>query len=216
MQNARDLSATEESKKLLDMTPSHDDSTYQRLTAALSDDATLGGGAPSADPVDFVRRRLSPSEREGLTQKSVVAVLEHLTFTSDRLQNAMERVGYLECQAEVMQDTLRQMPELRQKAAKTIILERENLALTQVLEERNNLLQRREKKLASKDREVEILIKVLEAHKKHLGQVEADLESLEQKPWVRFFAWFTGDSLPKTDRKQIDSKISVEAGATLK
>ena len=204
MQNARDLSATEESKKLLDMTPGHDDSTYQRLTAALSDDATLGGGAPSADPVDFV------------TQKSVVAVLEHLTFTSDRLQNAMERVGYLECQAEVMQDTLRQMPELRQKAAKTIILERENLALTQVLEERNNLLQRREKQLTSKDREVEILIKVLEAHKKHLAQVEADLESLEQKPWVRFFAWFTGDSLPKTDRKQIDSKISVEAGATLK
>jgi predicted RNase H-like nuclease (RuvC/YqgF family) len=197
MQNARDLSATEESKKVFDMAPVEEDSTCQRLTAALSDDATLGGGGPSNDAIDFVRRRLSPAEREGLTQKSVVAVLEHLTFTSERLQNAMERVGYLECQAEVMQDTLRQMPELRHKAAKVIILERENLALTQVIEERNNQLRRREKQLQGKDREIEILIKILEANKTHLAKVEADLDALEQKPWVRFFAWFTGSPLSR-------------------
>jgi hypothetical protein len=197
MQNARDLSAAEESKKLFDMAPVEGDATYQRLTAALTDDATLGGGSPSADPVDFVRRRLSPSEREGLTQKSVTAVLEHLTFTSDRLQNAMERVGYLECQVDVMQDTMRQMPELRQKAAKVILLERENSALTEVIEERNNQLRRREKQLETKDREIALLAKILEANKAHLAKVESDLETLEQKPWVRFFAWFTGDSLSK-------------------
>ncbi len=197
MQNARDLSAPEESKKVLDMTPVTEDTTYQRLTAALSDDATLGGGAPTLDAVDFVRRRLTPAEREGLTQKSVAAILEHLTFTSDRLQNAMERVGYLECQVEVLQDTVKQLPELRHKAARVILLERENFAQTQVIEERNNQLRRREKQIDSKDKEIELLIKVLEANKAHLGKVEADLEALEQKPWVRFFAWFTGQPLSK-------------------
>ena len=172
MPNARDLSAAEEQKKLFDMTPGEEDSTYQRLTAALSDDATLSGGAHSANAIDFVRRRLTPSEREGLTQKSVVAVLEHLNFTTERLQNAMERVGYLECQTEVMQENLRQMPELRQKAAKLIIAERENGALTDVIEERNNQLRRREKQIESKNKEIELLLKVLDATKDHLTKVE--------------------------------------------
>jgi predicted RNase H-like nuclease (RuvC/YqgF family) len=195
MQNARDLSAADESQNVYEMPALEADSTYQRLTAALSADATLGGGGPAVESVDFVRRRLTPAEREGLTQKSVVAVLEHLSFTSERLQNSMARVGYLECQVEVMQDTVRQMPELRQKAAKVILLERENSALSEVLEERNNQLRRREKQLESKDREIELLSKILQANKDHLARVEADLDKLEQKPWVRFFAWFTGDSL---------------------
>ncbi len=199
MQNARDLSAADESKKVFDMAPVDGDSTYcRRLTAALSDDATLGGGSPAVEAADFVRRRLTPAEREGLTQKERgCRILDHLSFTSERLQNSMARVGYLECQAEVMQDTLRQMPELRQKAAKLILIEREKSALNDVLEERNNQLRRREKQIESKDREIELLIKILEANKSHLAKVEADLEALEQKPWVRFFAWFTGESLSK-------------------
>lgn len=197
MQNARDLSTEEESKRLFDMTPARNDSTYNRLTAALSDDATLGGGGQGSEAVELVRTRLTPAERESLTQKSVVAILDQLSFSSERLQNAMQRVGYLECQVEVLQENVRQMPELRAKASKAIILERENSALTEVLEERNHALRRREKQVESKDREIELLTKILEAHKKHLNQVEADLENLESKPWVRFMAWFTGSKLSK-------------------
>jgi predicted RNase H-like nuclease (RuvC/YqgF family) len=197
MQNARDLSTDEESKRLFDMTPARNDSTYNRLTAALSDDATLGGGGQTSEAVELVRTRLTPAERESLTQKSVVAILDQLSFSSERLQNAMQRVGYLECQVEVLQENVRQMPELRAKASKAIILERENSALTEVLEERNHTLRRREKQVESKDREIELLTKILEAHKKHLNQVEADLVNLESKPWVRFMAWFSGSKLSK-------------------
>jgi len=197
MQNARDISADEESKRLFDMTPGKNDATYNRLTAALSDDATLGGGGPGADSIELVRRRLTPAERESLTQKSVVAILDQLSFSSERLQNAMQRVGYLECQVEVLQENVRQMPELRAKASKTIILERENAALTEVLEERNNSLRRREKQIESKEREIELLTKIMDAHKNHLNRVEADLVALEGKPWVRFMAWFTGSKLSR-------------------
>jgi hypothetical protein len=219
MQNASELSSTPETFE--------ESSTYQRLAAALSDDALfaathsnfadnsggntspdagVGGGINSestsgSGPInlspELMRRRLSPAERELLTQKSVTPILEQLSFSNERLQNAMQRVGYLECQVEVLQDTIKGIPELRAKATRAIILEIENTSLAAQLAERNDQLIRREKQILSRNQEIELLTKVLDAHKKHLSRVEADLQSLEQKPWVRIFAWLTGTSISK-------------------
>jgi hypothetical protein len=218
MQNASDLSSEPEVFE--------ESSTYKRLTAALSDDAiftsgqneaggisapgtgvgggissdaTSGSGPISLSP-DLMRRRLSPAERELLTQKSVTPILEQLSFSNERLQNAMQRVGYLECQVEVLQETIKGIPELRARASRAIILEIEKNSLTAQLDERTDLLIRREKQIQSRNQEIELLTKVLDAHKKHLSRVEADLQNLEQKPWVKLFAWLTGTSIARTGK----------------
>ena len=139
--------------------------TYQRLQAALSNEAALTSGnvndtIDSADkPKIFApdlsnRRRLSPADREFLTQQSVTPILEQWSSTSERLQNAMQRVGYLECQVEVMQDHLKGVPELRAKATRAIILEIENNSLSAKLAEREETLGRREKQLLSRNQEI--------------------------------------------------------------
>ena len=218
MQNARDLSTAGETTGSGTPESASDNgnlgsATYQRLQAALSNEASLGSGTfsrVSTDGIDLVdtidsadapkifapdltnRRRLTQADRELLTQQNVTPILEQWSFTSERLQNAMQRIGYLECQVEVMQDNLKGVPELRAKATRSIILEIENNSLSAKLAERDETLGRREKQLLSRNQEIELLTKVLDAHKKHLLRVEGDLASLEQKPWVRFFSWLLG------------------------
>jgi chromosome segregation ATPase len=218
MQNAQDLSNAGETTgsgtpESASKSRNLGSATYQRLQAALSNEAALTSGTydrlsteginltdtmDSADaPKIFApdlsnRKRLSPAERELLTQQSVTPILEQWSSTSERLQNAMQRIGYLECQVEVMQDNLKGVPELRAKATRAIILEIENNSLSAKLAEREERLGRREKQLLSRNQEIELLTKVLDAHKKHLSRIEGDLATLEQKPWVRFFSWLLG------------------------
>jgi hypothetical protein len=179
----------------IDMRPNLSSNTYDRLVNALDGGAAIADGAARFIPPQ--ERFFSKHDREAITSASVNKVIEQLTFTSDRLSGAMHRVGYLESQTEMMQDQLRFLPEFRAKAARAIILERENWELKEVVEQRNMQLINRERLLEEKNQQIAILEKVLAAHRNHLDMVEADLDKLETNPWVRFWAWFSGMPLPK-------------------
>lgn len=179
----------------IDMRPNLNSSTYERLVSALDGGAAIADGAARFIPPQ--ERFFSKQDREVITTASVNKAIEQLTFTSDRLSGAMHRIGYLESQVEVMEDQLRFLPDFRARAARAIILERENWELKEVTEQRNMQLVNRERLLEEKNQQIAILEKVLTAHRNHLNMVEADLEKLESNPWVRFWAWFSGMPLPK-------------------
>ena len=194
MQNASELPEIEAPQGVIDMTPNLSSDTYNRIVQALGpESATADGAKRQTRPYE---RFLTKAERDALTQVNIAQVLDQLEFTSDRLQGAMHRIGYLESQNEALQDQVSFLPDFRAKAARAIVLERQNWELKDVIEQRNLQLRRREKMLADKNEQISILEKLLAAHRKHLDMVEKDLEALETNPWVRFWAWFSGSPLP--------------------
>lgn len=194
MQNASELPEIEAPQGVIDMTPNLSSDTYHRLVQALGpESATADGAKRQTRPYE---RFLTKAERDALTQVNIAQVLDQLEFTSDRLQGAMHRIGYLESQNETLQDQVSFLPDFRAKAARAIVLERQNWELKDVIEQRNLQLLRREKMLCDKNEQISILEKLLAAHRKHLDMVEKDLEALENNPWVRFWAWFSGSPLP--------------------
>lgn len=195
MQNAGHMPKLELAHETIDMSPTLSTQTYNRLVAALEDGAAIADGAAKFIPPQ--ERFFSKQDRQAITNANMTLVLDQLTFSSDRLAGAMHRIGYLESQVETMEDRLRFLPEFRAKAAQSIVLERQNWELKDVIEQRNMQLIRRERIIEDKDQQIAILEKVLAAHKKHLAMVESDLEKLEANPWVRFWAWFSGMPLPK-------------------
>lgn len=179
------------------MTATHDGSLIERLTEA-------AGGYATEGSVDYLteetrraplplRRGLSAAEREAITNESVGRLLEIMEFTTDRLQNSMHRIGYLESKVETYEGQLSFMPEFRAKAARCLVLERENEELKAQLELRTEQLIKRERLIHERDEQVSILEKLLGAYRKHLTMVEADLHRLENSSWMRFCAWFTGE-----------------------
>lgn len=179
---------------VIDMTPNLNSDTYNKLVQALGTDAIADDTKRQPRPYE---RFLTKAEREALTQVNVARILEQLEFTSERLQGAMHRIGYLESQSEAMQDQLAFLPDFRARAARAIVLERQNWELKDIIEQRNLQLVKRERMLADKNEQISILEKLLAAHRKHLDMVEKDLEALENNPWVRFWAWFSGTPLPR-------------------
>jgi len=195
MQNVGHMPKTELAHEIIDMSPSLSKQTYNRLVAVLEDGAAIADGAAKFIPPQ--ERFFSRQAREEITNANITLVLDQLTFSADRLAGAMHRIGYLESQVETMEDQLRFLPEFRAKAARSIVLERQNWELKDVIENRNMQLIRRERLLEEKNQQVAILEKVLSAHKKHLSMVEDDLDKLEGNAWVRFWAWFSGMPLPR-------------------
>ena len=182
---------------VLDMSPDRSQSLLERLSDAAGDTAHLAPqvGQTQATARTNIERPLDRQERAVLTDASIGKVLEQLSFTSERLQGAMHRIGFLESQVEILEEQVKYMPELRAKAARTIVLERLQSELSDVVSDRNMQLVAREKTLDEKDQHIAILEKVIDAHRKHLTMVERDLEVLETNPWVRFWAWFSGFKL---------------------
>lgn len=108
----------------------------------------------------------------------------------------MHRIGFLESQIESMESQLAFMPDFRAKAARCIVLEKENQELKAVIEHRNKQLVKREQLLDERNQQIAILEKIIGAYKKHLNMVEKDLNKLEGSAWMRFCAWFSGSKLP--------------------
>ena len=178
------------------MTATQDGSLLSRLTNATNCDAIAGVGT-RRKPADLTlhERALNTDTREAITEESVGKLIEQLTLSSDRLQGAMHRIGFLESQIESMEGQLSFLPDFRAKAARCIVLEKENQELKAVIEHRNLQLLKRERLLDERNQQLSILEKILAAYKKHLSMVEADLSRLENSSWVRFCAWFTGSPL---------------------
>lgn len=78
---------------------------------------------------------LSTQTRADTTAKHVGDVLESLDFAAVRLEGAMYRIGYLESQVDSMQEQLKVLGEFRARAAKAILIERENHTLLESIQE---------------------------------------------------------------------------------
>ena len=177
------------------MTATQDGNILNRLTEATIGDAFAAEPARK-DPLSAANQRaFTTQEREALTALNTQKLMEQLSFTTDRLQGAMQRIGYLESQMEVLESQVAFLPDFRAKAARCIVLEKENQELKAVIEARNLQLIKREQLLNERNDQVGILEKLLNAYRKHLSMVETDLSRLENSGWVRFCSWFTGISI---------------------
>lgn len=78
---------------------------------------------------------LTSQNRADTTAKHVGDVLESLDFAAVRLEGAMYRIGYLESQVDSMQEQLKVLGEFRARAAKAILIERENHMLLESISE---------------------------------------------------------------------------------
>jgi len=177
------------------MIPTQDGSLIERLSQAANSQDAIVDGTSRAPLPSAHQRGLSAAEREALTNESVGRLLDLLNFTTERLQGTMHRIGYLENQVETYQNQLSFMPEFRAKAARCILLERENQELKAIIEHRNLQILKREHLIQEREQQIGILEKLLMAYKKHVTMLEADLFRLENSSWARFCAWFTGESL---------------------
>lgn len=174
------------------MTASQDGSILDRLTEATMGDAMAADGETRKPLPQAWQRSFNDADRQAITGQNMDKMIEQLNFTSDRLQGAMHRIGYLESQVETYEGQLSFMPDFRAKAARCIILEKENQELKAVIEHRNRQILKREQLLDERSEQVSILEKLCAAYRKHLTMVEHDLSVLENSGWVRFCSWFTG------------------------
>lgn len=181
--------------EVIDMTPIPDTSLVSRLTNAVDSGAAIEGGAPRLTMPKPSTRILPMPERVALTSSNADKLVEHLTFTSERLQGAMHRIGYLESLVESLETQMAVLPELRARAARAILIEKENSELKAVIEHRNKQIIKREHLIEKREEQISMLEKLLAAYKRHLTMVEVDLAKLENSSWVRFCAWFTGTPL---------------------
>ncbi len=110
-------------------------------------------------PTDFDRR--------AITSKSLHALLASFETTSARLEAAMYRAGYLESQVNSLQEQLLVLPDLRTKAAQTLILQREN----------------------------EQLKATVAKHETELLEVHQRMDRLRQSWWWRAWCWALGVKL---------------------
>lgn len=78
---------------------------------------------------------ISPILRSETTARHVDDVMGSLDFAAVRLEGAMYRLGYLESQVDVLQEQLKVLSEFRSRAAKAVIVERENMMLQKQMSE---------------------------------------------------------------------------------
>ncbi len=168
-------------------------SLVDRLNSATEYDALAQSTSSTSPPRESV---LSGEARTAITSENLDKLISQLNLSTDRLQGAMHRIGFLESQIESMESQLAFMPDFRAKAARCIVLEKENQELKAVIEHRNKQLVKREQLLDERNQQIAILEKIIAAYKKHLNMVEKDLHKLEGSAWMRFCAWFSGSKLP--------------------
>ena len=84
---------------------------------------------PVTEAIGVTAVHLKSFDRGAITARNVQAILSNLESANVRLEAAMYRAGYLESKVESLQEKLKDLPELRTKAARSLIVEKENADL---------------------------------------------------------------------------------------
>lgn len=113
-------------------------------------------------------------ENQEVTARTLSATLVSLEFANDRLQAAMYQMGFLEAKLESLQELVQELPDLKAKAHRLTLLEKENDELKLMLIERDF-------SLAECDLE--------------LSQAQTALNRIRASWWCRVWAWLTETSL---------------------
>ncbi len=119
---------------------------------------------PVSAAVNVTPMHLKPLDRRAITARNVEAILSNLESANGRLEAAMYRAGYLESKVEGLEEKLKDLPELRTKAARSLIFERENAHLKATLAK----------------------------HELELIEVHQTLDRLRQSWWWQAWSWVFG------------------------
>jgi hypothetical protein len=149
-------------------------SPLEQLFAGLSElsdpeetNALVRLGDSSLSPVDeksVTHVQLKPFDRRAITARNLQSILTNLESANVRLEAAMYRAGYLESQVENLEEKLKDVPELRTKAARSLIFEKENSDLKATIAK----------------------------HEMELIEVHQVLDRLRESWWWQAFSWVFG------------------------
>lgn len=114
-------------------------------------------------------------DRAEITARNVQALLDSLDFANVRLEGSMYRVGYLEAQVSSLEEQLELMNEYRNRAAKSILIDRENDLLKE--------------KVAGLETQNSDMQEHLTALDEHLVQAHMAISRIEKTWWYRLFSW---------------------------
>lgn len=111
--------------------------------------------------------------RQVISARNLQELLEGLEFTHERLQGAMYRIGFLENQVENLEDRLKTLPEFRARAARGILIEKENRDLKDAITLRDQELIVKEESIAEKDERICEMERALSAANEKLTKIES-------------------------------------------
>jgi hypothetical protein len=134
-------------------------------TNETSEIVRLGNSSSSAvDAKNVTHVQLKSFDRRAITARNVQSILTNLESANVRLEAAMYRAGYLESKVENLEEKLKDVPELRTKAARSLIFEKENADLKATIAK----------------------------HEMELIEVHQVLDRLRQSWWWQAFSWVFG------------------------
>lgn len=170
--SAIDCSVTaEDAVEFLDMAPPHDHTNGGPLLPPIS---------PVIKPIAINAR---PAEgyfnRQIVSARTLQELLEGLEFTHERLQGAMYRIGFLENQVENLEERVKTLNEFRARAARSLIVEKENRELKDALNKLDKKLTEQDEIVERKAEEIEAKTEELEA--KELSLADKDERILEME-----------------------------------
>lgn len=168
-----------EAVEYLDMAPPHDHSNFGSLLPPIS---------PVIKPIAINAR---PAEgyfnRQIVSARTLQELLEGLEFTHERLQGAMYRIGFLENQVENLEERVKTLNEFRARAARSLIVEKENRELKAALNkldekltDKDELVERKEDEIEAKAQELESKTEELEAKNQTIAEKDERLQEMEK------------------------------------
>ncbi len=160
----------------LDMAPPHEHSNNGPLLPPIS---------PVIKPIAINAR---PAEgyfnRQIVSARTLQELLEGLEFTHERLQGAMYRIGFLENQVENLEDRVKALNEFRARAARSLIVEKENRELKDALNKLDDKLTDKEQLVESKDA-------LLDAKDERILAIEKELNAANERVAKIESQWIT-------------------------
>jgi len=162
----------------------------------------LDGSGPAftrdehSDPLTGVTpirsKALTEEERDQITSKNVATLLDSLDFANIRLEGAMYRVGYLEAQVESLHEQLKVLPELRTRAARAILTDRENDILKMEMTAQKTELEAQQTVLDAQQTGLNAQKAQLDAQKTELDALKEQLARLENSKIFKVCKWAFG------------------------
>jgi len=161
------------------------------LQAKVASPSIFSGPADSGDKELVVEG----IDRQQITAKNLNSLLENLDFTNIRLEGAMYRVGFLEAKIDALEEQLEEVPELRAKFARSLILENENAGYQKEIEQYHTEKEAHLKEIAQYQCENAEYLKTIAKHETELLEMHSLLDRIRNSWWCRMWCWLTGNGL---------------------
>jgi hypothetical protein len=153
---------------------------------------------PAGSSIDGEKELVVPGiNREQITIRNLNSLLENLDFTNVRLEGAMYRVGFLEAKIATLEEQLEEVPELRAKFARSLILERENADFQKEIAQYKLAHVDHQREIAKYQAESAEYLKTIAKHETELLEMHSLLDRIRNSWWCRLWCWMTGNELSK-------------------